>query len=100
MKPGPRPDSQEKLRTVEQQRVIQAGTTHHAALEAEVEPEGELVEVALEGAEDVAALRLLSTVLLLLQLQEEGISREIPVFGKLQVPLPGAMSPFGPATWQ
>lgn len=76
---------------MEQQRVISAGTTHHEALEAEVVPEGELVvvDLAVESVEDVVAVRLLSTTLLLQQLEQEGIAREIPVFGKLQVPLLG-----------
>jgi len=43
------------------------------------------VVVKAESAEDWQALRLLTTAVGLRLLDEQGIAREVPLFGKLQV---------------
>lgn len=50
-------------------------------------------QVKFECREDRYAVQLLDTVTRLFQLQEEGITREIPLFGKLQVPHPPHLLP-------
>ena len=65
-------------------RAMRAGTAHHAVLEAETAPE-QVVVVKAESAEDWQALRLLTTAVGLRLLEQQGIAREVPLFGKLHV---------------
>ncbi len=62
---------------------MRAGTAHHARLEAETTVAAH-VEVATW--EDFWAVRLLNSVAALRQLSAEGLTREVYVFGLVQVP--------------
>ncbi len=59
------------------------GKALHSALEAEVKVAAE-VEVATR--EDAWAVRLLDTLACLRQLRKQGLTREVYVFGNIQVP--------------
>lgn len=72
------PASQEVTTTTE----MQAGLATHAKLEAQVSV---LVEVAVETPEDVWALKLLNTIQGIHQLLSEGMTRELYIFGELEV---------------
>lgn len=69
---------QEELET----EAMRAGTAHHARLEAETTVEA-WVEVA--SWEEFWAVRLLNSVAGLRQLAAEGLTREVYVFGLVQV---------------
>lgn len=59
-----------------------SGKELHRVLEAEVKEE---VDVELATAEDAWALRLLSCIQCLRQLRKRGLTREVYLFGQLQV---------------
>ncbi len=59
-----------------------SGRELHRVLEAEVKEE---VDVELATAEDAWALRLLSCIQCLRQLMKRGLTREVYLFGQLQV---------------
>lgn len=63
-----------------------AGSVHHSTLEAETTT---TVVVDVENKEDFFALRLLNSVQSLQQLSFLGLTREVFVFGRLQVRLRG-----------
>ena len=60
-----------------------SGKELHRVLEAEVKKEE--VDVELETSEDAWALRLLSCIQCLRQLMKDGLTREVYLFGHLQV---------------
>lgn len=62
---------------------MKAGTRQHAALEAEMGLAQ--VEVVTETKEDAFAVRLLNAAQNLQQLLEGGLTREMPIWGCIQV---------------
>ncbi|KAK9803641.1 hypothetical protein WJX72_007810 [[Myrmecia] bisecta] len=62
---------------------MQAGTAHHALLEAEVSTK---VELAVATREDAWAVRLLNMMTCLQQLRVLGLTREMFIFGQLERP--------------
>ena len=62
---------------------MQAGTERHALLEAETALVP--VKVLIQTREDAFAVRLLNLVQGLRQLLEEGLTRELPICGMVQV---------------
>ena len=65
---------------------MQTGTERHALLEAETALVP--VKVLIQTREDAFAVRLLNLVQGLRQLLEEGLTRELPICGMVQVRLP------------
>ena len=61
---------------------MSAGSVLHKALELEVKT---VVEVEVASREDAWALRLIECIVCLRQLMRKGMTRELYVFGKLQV---------------
>ena len=61
---------------------MQAGIVAHAKLQAET---SNLVNVAVDTAEDAWALKLLHTIQGIHQLLSEGMTRELYIFGYCQV---------------
>lgn len=63
---------------------MSAGSELHSRLELEVKTP---VHVDIESREDAWALRLIESIACMKQLMHKGMTREVYVFGKLQVML-------------
>lgn len=62
---------------------MKAGREHHALLEAETALD--TIQIKIQSREDAFAVRLLNLAQGLKQLMMEGITRELPILGRLQV---------------
>ena len=70
------------LQEVTETAAMMSGKELHRVLEAEVKEEG---DVALSSAEDAWALKLVDSMLCFRQLMNQGMTREVYIFGQLQV---------------